>query len=255
MELARLFRKSIIILLLAIAAPGMAIAQVADSTRVANQASRASFKASQLIAPGALMATGAIIHFTAHENIDITVNSYTSKWRGDNPTLNFDSYVRFLPEVMHLGLGLIGAESEHDFSGRLIEGVWAIGSYAAIGFTLKTLVDSPRPDLEDNRSFPSGHAGIAFAGAELVRMEYGWGWGAGAYAVATGVCAMRLYNNKHWMSDLLFGAGAGILCAHIGGWLLEPTQKVLGINRSDVVISATVDPVCGAVCPLLTFNF
>ncbi len=96
---------------------------------------------------------------------------------------------------------------------------------------------------------------MSFAGAELVRMEYGWGCGASAYAVAAGVCVLRLYNNEHWVSDLLFGAGVGILSAHIGGWLLEPTKKILGIMPDNLSVAAVADPVSGAVCPALALRF
>lgn len=213
------------------------------------------FQATQLIAPGALLVAGTVLHFASHDGFDVGINNQTSRWLGSNAPQKVDDWLRFLPEAMHLGLGLAGAQSEHNFRDHAIEAVWAFGSYAVIGYTLKAVVDSPRPDMSDNRSFPSGHAGVAFMGAELVRMEYGWGWGAGAYAVATGVSALRLYNNEHWMSDLLFGAGAGILCAHIGGWLLEPTKRLLGIDSNNVSLATTMDPVSGAVCPMIAFRF
>lgn len=214
-----------LVLLLSLAAN--AGAQIADSARLRVPAKSSDFKATQLIAPGTLMAAGATIHFAAHEAIDMKLNDYTSTWRGERPELNFDSYLRFLPEAMHLGLGLCGVEAEHGFFDRGIEAAWSYVSIAAIGYSMKYLIDSPRPNGLDNHSFPSGHACMAFAGAELVRMEYGNSWGAGAYAVAGGVAAMRLYNNEHWFSDLLFGAGTGILSAHIGGWLLDPTRKLI----------------------------
>ena len=222
--------------------------------------SAARFSAGSVIVPGSLMAAGAVMHFAAHESVDVPVNNWTSTWKGDSPALHFDDYVQFVPEAMHLGLGLLGAKSEHRFVDRGIEAVWAFGSLALIRFGMKSLIDSPRPDGSDNRSFPSGHAGFAFAGAELVRMEYGWGWGAGAYAVATGVSVMRLYNNEHWLSDLIFGAGTGILCAHVGGWLLGPTKRLLGIGDGrreggDVALSARVDPLSGAICPTLALTF
>lgn len=53
-------------------------------------------------------------------------------------------------------------------------------------------------------------------GAELVRIEYGGWYGAGAYAVAAGVGFMRMYNGRHWLHDVVAGAGVGILSARIG---------------------------------------
>jgi membrane-associated phospholipid phosphatase len=37
----------------------------------------------------------------------------------------------------------------------------------------------------------------------------------GAYTVATGVGAMRVMNNRHWVSDVLVGAGIGILSTNL----------------------------------------
>lgn len=213
------------------------------------------FHYSQIIAPAALLTAGTIIHFAMPE-MDHKFNDWTSTWKGDRKGTKADDYLLFLPEVMHMGLGLAGAKAENPFWDRAIEAVWTYTSVIAVGYTLKAVVDSPRPDLSDNKSFPSGHAAFAFAGAELVRMEYGWGWGAGAYAVATGVSVLRLYNNEHWGSDLLFGAGTGILYAHIGGWLLEPTKRWLGIKKSaDIAVAPAVDPVSGTICVAMRVPF
>lgn len=248
-------RKSFLALIVALLLPFASFAQVADSTSFRLPAKRSDFKATQLIAPGALMAGGALIHFAAHDAIDVPVNNCTSTWKKPFIELTLDDYGRFIPTAMNIVLGLSGVEGEHVFVERLLEGALAYGTFTIIGYGLKAVVDSPRPDGSDNRSFPSGHTCTAFAGAEMVRMEYGWGWGAGAYAVATGVAALRLYNNQHWASDLIFGAGLGIFSAHVGGWLLEPTKKLLGIDQKDLSIAAVVDPVSGAICPTLALRF
>jgi membrane-associated phospholipid phosphatase len=40
-------------------------------------------------------------------------------------------------------------------------------------------------------------------------------YGIGAYTIATGVGALRMINTKHWQSDVVAGAGFGILSAHM----------------------------------------
>jgi membrane-associated phospholipid phosphatase len=79
----------------------------------------------------------------------------------------------------------------------------------------------------------------AFAGAELVRTEYGWVAGACAYAVATTVGFMRMYNNRHWFNDVVAGAGFGILAARIGYWLLPLNRHIFKIPRKGQALIAT----------------
>ena len=71
-------------------------------------------------------------------------------------------------------------------------------------------------------SFPSGHTVTAFVGAEMLRREYGEEYPAVAiagYTIATGVGFLRMYNNRHWASDVLAGAGIGILSVSLMYWL------------------------------------
>jgi membrane-associated phospholipid phosphatase len=65
---------------------------------------------------------------------------------------------------------------------------------------------------------------VAFTGAELLRREYGeeYPWVAVAgYAVAIAVGAMRICNNRHWLGDVLAGAGLGIMSVTLVYWALD----------------------------------
>jgi hypothetical protein len=66
------------------------------------------------------------------------------------------------------------------------------------------------------RSFPSGHSTSAFAAAAAVTSETSRFWPEGTWIVGpistpgaalTGIS--RMYNNRHWASDVLVGAGIG----------------------------------------------
>lgn len=218
--------------------------------------SEPSFKPGQLVAPALLITTGSILHFNAKESFDIPVDRLTSTWRGDRPKFTGSDYLRFLPVAADLSLGCLGVDSKHSFIDRSLEAAWAYGLFLTSGYVVKHVIDSPRPDGSSSTSFPSGHAGMAFAGAELVRIEYGWGWGAGAYAVAAGISVSRLYDNEHWASDLLAGAGLGLLCAHAGEWLLEPTKDLLGLIFGVQVSAApSFDPRSGALTTTFCFNY
>jgi hypothetical protein len=76
---------------------------------------------------------------------------------------------------------------------------------------IKRSVGRTRPDESNNHSFPSGHSSGTFATATVLQRRYGWKVGVAAYGVAAYVAASRLSENKHFLSDVIFGAAIGIM--------------------------------------------
>lgn len=76
--------------------------------------------------------------------------------------------------------------------------------------------------------FRQDNTATAFMGAELLRREY-WNvspWiGIAGYAVAAGTGFFRIYNNRHWLTDVLAGAGVGILSVQAAYWLYPAISK------------------------------
>lgn len=79
-------------------------------------------------------------------------------------------------------------------------------------YAIKFAAKRTRPD-GSSRSFPSGHAAATFASATVLQSHFGWKAGIPAYAVASYVAASRLQMNRHYLSDVTFGAVLGILSA------------------------------------------
>jgi membrane-associated phospholipid phosphatase len=77
-------------------------------------------------------------------------------------------------------------------------------------YALKFAVNRERPN-GDPRSFPSGHASATFAAATVLHQHYGWKIGVPAFAAATYTAASRITVNKHWASDVAFGAVVGMV--------------------------------------------
>ena len=102
-----------------------------------------------------------------------------------------------------------------------------------------------RPDGSTYNSFPSGHTAIAFASAEFLRMEYkdvsAW-YGIAGYTVATTVAGLRMYNNRHWFSDVLTGAGVGILSTQLA-YIVQPwlSQKLFKRHYNNAIILPQLD--------------
>ena len=74
---------------------------------------------------------------------------------------------------------------------------------------VKFAVQRQRPD-GTQYSFPSGHSSVTFASATVLQRHYGWKAGAVAYGVATYVAASRIQEERHFLSDVAFGAAIGI---------------------------------------------
>ena len=128
--------------------------------------------------------------------------------------LHIDDYMQFLPAATPFVLNLCGVRGEHSIAQlSLLTACSYLIGLAAIE-TGKLLYKTERPDGSANTSFPSGHTFSAFTGAEIMRREYGkrYPWMTYAsYGVAMLVGFMRMYNNRHWPSDVLGGAGLGVL--------------------------------------------
>ena len=79
---------------------------------------------------------------------------------------------------------------------------------------LKSSTKIMRPDNSADNSFPSGHTSQAFVAATFMHFEYGeksiW-YSVGAYTVATATGVLRVLNNRHWITDVVVGAGIGTL--------------------------------------------
>jgi membrane-associated phospholipid phosphatase len=78
----------------------------------------------------------------------------------------------------------------------------------AITYGLKTATHRTRPD-GTAQAFPSGHASATFATATVLQRHLGWKVGVPAYALAGYVAASRLASNRHYPSDVIFGAALG----------------------------------------------
>ncbi len=184
-----------------------------------------SFNAKQLILPTSLFAVGVLGTFIKpYEDFNEIVRDKVSDLRGNNK-IKVDDYVQYLPTAAHLFLGFTRVPHKNSFLQRLSVDATSAISLAFLTNVFKYTFREKRPDSNARNSFPSGHTATAFMGAELMRIEYGPYWGLGGYCVATAVGLLRIYNERHWVNDVIAGAGIGILSARIGYWMLPLYNK------------------------------
>ena len=147
---------------------------------------------------------------------------------------HLDDYMQYAPAVAMLGLKASGVQSRSSWGRLLVSDAFSTLLMGATVNTLKQTTNVERPDGSNRHSFPSGHTATAFMTATMLNKEYGHKspWiGIGAYSVATATGLMRMANNKHWLSDVLTGAGIGILSTELGYYLADLMFKERGINR------------------------
>ena len=227
---------TILVILLTLPSMGRGIC---DSDAVEN-----NFKAGDVVMPLTLIGAGTLGFVEPLKNARYEVRDYLNEWRGDH-RVTVDDYLQYVPLASIYGLSLLGAEAKHGYIDRTLEFATAYIALGAIVNSIKYTVREPRPDGSANNSFPSGHTATTFMGAELVRIEYGedspW-YSVGAYTAAITVGALRVYNNRHWFTDIFAGAGVGILSARIGYWMLPYTRRLMHkITGCDAFIYPSMD--------------
>lgn len=220
-------------------------------------AAESRFKPTQLILPGALIAVGAWgVSDGWLRDVSRDVRHGMQHLSGGH-TLHIDDGLRYVPLAGYLALGSIGVPGRHNLRDRALIAAGATASMLAITQPVKWAVKERRPGApEECNSFPSGHTAVAFMGAELLRSEYEWYVGLAGYTVAGGVAFLRLYNDRHWLNDVVAGAGVGILSARIGEWLLPVWHRLFKLDHGPTgAVMPTYDPStrCVGLAAALTF--
>jgi len=128
-----------------------------------------------------------------------------------------DDYIQYAPLAAVYSLEILGINGKNNFGNQTAIAIKSILLNDLIVNNLKTWTKTERPN-GGTRSFPSGHTSFAFAMAHFMHKEYSeinrW-YSIGAYTCATTVGIMRVAKNAHWFSDVIAGAGIGILSTEL----------------------------------------
>jgi hypothetical protein len=204
------------------------------------------FKYTPLIIPTTFVAYGLIgLNSCELKKLNLDIQSDVMK---SNPAkVTIDDYLQYAPAISVYGLNSIGIQGKNNFKDRTV----LLGASLLFVFVsvtaLKKITKIERPDKSAANSFPSGHTALAFAGAEFMYQEYKevsiW-YGISAYAVASTTGVLRIYNNKHWFTDVVAGAGFGILSTKVAYWMAPYLNKHIFpsmTGKSTAFLSPTFD--------------
>lgn len=148
--------------------------------------------------------------------------------------LRYDDYLQYAPGATVLALKLAGVKGYSSWGRFLVSGAFSTLLLEGTVLSLKNGISKRRPDGGNDHSFPSGHTAVAFMMATWLHKEYGLTrsplYSILGYTSAAMTGFGRQLNNRHWLSDVLAGAGIGILSANLGYFLSDLIFKEKGIS-------------------------
>jgi len=200
------------LLLIAFAVTQTAHCQFADSLEAAK-----SYRFARAIsAPTILIAAGLAV-----KSHNATIQPHFYDGDGDDPNPrgpgHISDYTQFAPIALVYGLSAFGNRGEHKLLKSTSMLLQSEVLMIAMVWPLKYGTHETRPDGGPH-SFPSGHTAQAFLAATFLHKEFGhksiW-YSVGGYTMATMVGTCRMMSNRHWASDVLVGAGIGVLSTNM----------------------------------------
>lgn len=188
-------------------------------------------KVTEVLLPAAMITYGIIsLESHAAEQLDHSTHDELledhSMWYND-----WDNYFQFSPAVAAFTMKLCGVKSTHSLPDMFI--IYALSNVLETGiiYTTKTVTPRERPSGSSYNSFPSGHTATAFVAAEFLHQEYKdkpvW-ISVSGYAMASMIGVSRVYNDRHWVSDVVAGAGIGILSTKVIYWTYPWMKRTFG---------------------------
>jgi hypothetical protein len=201
-----------------------------DTLSAGDTVKRFHIRLTSLVLPAALITYGALsFEVNPIRRFDYYVHDEINK-SDPNFHTNAETYFLFTPIVMVYGLNLAGVEGKNDFIDRTA--LLALsGGFAGISdISIKHLTHRQDPGHASYTSFPSGHTIAAFAGAEFLTQEYSDKsviYPIIGYTIAATTGVFRMYNRDHWFSDVVAGAGIGMLSTKAAYWVYPSIRKWL----------------------------
>ncbi len=185
------------------------------------------------ITPSVLIGSGLFIHSTSGEWSRFNLQ-HKILTRYPNSQTHLDDYLPFVPiGQMYLGK-VMGLKSKNNYFNQSKQLFFSQLFTSIITHTLKRTTLVARPD---NTPFalPSGHTSMAFSSATTLFYEYKAYhpiYAASGFVFASATGGLRVLNNRHWVSDVLLGAGIAILTTHLV-YHFEPLKNWNPLRKSN----------------------
>lgn len=195
------------------------------------------FNYKKLIVPTAFVSYGVLsLSSDAFKNLNRSTQYEIGEHQPKH--IKLDNYTQYLPAVLVYGYNLAGIKGKHNFKERTI--IYGTSQLISATFVLplKHIVKEERPDGSNRLSFPSGHTATAFSSAQFLFREYkddDFWLALSGYPIAIFTGVYRTLNDKHWVGDVVAGAGFGILSTELSYWLFPVVNELFNKKENKSV--------------------
>lgn len=194
------------------------------------------------ILPLSMLSAGVILN---NSNFEKELNQNLRARMGENFEFKIDDYIMYAPILEMYLVDAFHVEAKNHWFDQTKYLVMSNVISAAITNSLKIITRKVRPDGSANDAFPSGHTTFAFTNASVLMHEFKDSAPAIAYSgyLFSGTTGLfRMLNDKHWLSDVLVGAGVGILATELV-YYLEPLKNFNPFkNKQNINFVPIVNP-------------
>lgn len=185
--------------------------RLAQSTIFEDMASPVTTPAKYYLIGGSVLTAGLI---ALHKGVEEPFQRNTASNKPLSSTMQKIGYRggQLIPNVLYAG-GMLVAHllGEERALARADMMASATVYSGAIEVLTKEIVHEVRPNLSDEKAFPSGHATVVFAFAGVIGAEHPWYFSVPAYSLASLTAYSRINDNAHWLHDVVAGATLGMV--------------------------------------------
>lgn len=186
-----------------------------------------TLKPPALILPGSLLLYGCLKPaINGIPKLDNRIMNDIQQRYADFHT-NAADYLMWAPSASIYAMDALHVKTAHNFREHLIIEASSVLITGGIGYGMRLISRNIDVYKTDNTKFPSGHTANAFRGAEIVHQELKKNYPVlsyGGYLVAAGVGMLRIYGKEHLLSEVLAGAGLGILSTKLTYWVFDKVR-------------------------------
>jgi membrane-associated phospholipid phosphatase len=186
-----------------------------------------SLKPAALILPGSLLLYGCLKPVI--NGIPKLDNKIMKDIQQRHPGFhtNAADYLMWAPSASVYAMDALHVKTAHNFREHLIIEAGSVIITGGIGYGMRLISRNKDAYKTSNTKFPSGHTANAFRAAEIVHQElkkYHPVLSYSGYVVATGVGILRIYGKEHFLSEVLAGAGLGMLSTKLTYWIFNKVK-------------------------------